>query len=399
MLAMVAMPSPARDGSEPRGAHPLRAAILLSLFALGPALGITHVVVRAYRAHEHHLSEEWAVRAEERLEAGRPAEAAQAFRTALHYRREDERLQLRLAQALAAADRRTEARSYLEALWRRDPSDGLVNLELARLALRAGDEVQAEEHYRRALEGYWAVDGGERRRDVRVELADYLLARDRADAARAELVALAATLPESPDLYVDVGERLFAAGAYRTARDLFERALRLEPGNLQARAGAARASFETGDFQAARVHLVRLRRDASPIDAHLQALLALTSDVMAIDPDRPRLSTAERARRVSEIVRLTMARAEACRAAARDEAPDARTEGLDLLMARLGEAAPDPSPRTLQRDPDAIADVADLAFDLARAAADVCGLPSDRDLAVLTLARAQPPPPEPDAGP
>jgi predicted Zn-dependent protease len=317
----------------------------------------------------------------------------------LHYRRGDERLQLRLAQALAAAGRRAEARSYLEALWRTDPSDGLVNLELARLSVRAGDEVQAEQHYRRALEGYWAGDGAERRRTVRLELAEYLLAQDRSDSARAELVALAATLPENPELYVEVGEHLFAAGAYRTARDLFERALRLEPGNAQAREGAARTSFETGDFQAARVHLVRLRREAPGIDADLQSLLALASDVLAIDPDRPRLATAERARRASEIVRLTLARAEACRDASREQASDARTERLEALMSRLSEAAPDPSPRTLQRDPDTIPDIVDLGFELARAAAEVCGLPSDRDLAVLTLARVQPPPPDPDAGP
>jgi tetratricopeptide (TPR) repeat protein len=273
-----------------------------------------------------------------------------------------------------------------------------VNLELARLAARAGDDHAAEEHYRRALEGYWPADGAAQRRGVRIELADYLLTRERPDEARAELIALAAALPENPELYVDAGERLTAAGAYRSARDLFERALRLDPANHRARAGVGRAAFETGEYEAARLHLIRLRRETKELDPPLAALLTLATNVLGTDPDRPRLSTAERARRAAEIVRVTMARVDTCRHERRAEGDHARADALDEASARLADVVPVATQRGLQRDPDTIPEVVDVAFDVARATAEGCGPPSDRDLAILTLARAQPPP-EPDAGP
>lgn len=384
------MPGPDDTRAGFRNAHPLRTAILFGVVALGPALTVTHLVVRGYRAHEESLTREWTSQAEQHLDAGRPAAAAEAFRNARHYHREDDRLQLRLAQALAAADRRAEARSYLRALWQRDPSDGAVNLELARLAVRTGHDEEAEEHYRRALEGYWVTDGAAQRRDVRIEFAQYLLARDRLEAARAELIALAALLPERPELYIDVAERLIAAGAFRTARDLFERTLRLEPDSVRARAGAGRTAFEAGDYAAARVHLLRLRRDIGTLDPHLSTMLALATDILAIDPDRPRLSVAERARRTIEVLRVGVARVEACREELRGRGQHALADELELLAARLSEVVPNATAPNLRRDPDAIPGFVDLAFEAVRVAGDSCRPTATRDIAVLTLARTQP---------
>jgi tetratricopeptide (TPR) repeat protein len=344
--------------------------VLLSIVAVVPAFGATGVVVRLHRAHQQALAAEWAQRAEDELAQGRPLEAAQAYRTALSYSRENTAFQLRLAQALARADRLREARAYLVTLATRDPSHGAVNLELARLAAREGEHATAVQHYHRAIDGYWAEAAAERRREARIELARYLVAEGDRPAAVAELMALAANLPADASLYTRAARALADAGAHAQALELFRRALEIDPRHAPALLGAGRAAFALADYRTARRYLGRYERadgraeDAAPL---LQALAHLSE----VNAREPRLTIAQRAHRAARAFSLASARA-ACMP--------------EPMAARLEEARPIGGAAYLRRNPDSIDEVFELALEGARAAARSCAAPAGADLALLTLA-------------
>ena len=68
-------------------------------------------------------------------------------------------------------------RDSFNALLESQQGNGLINLQLARLAARQGNESQAIEDYQRAIYGNWEGDGYVRRRTVRFELINYLIGR------------------------------------------------------------------------------------------------------------------------------------------------------------------------------------------------------------------------------
>ena len=61
-------------------------------------------------------------------------------------------------------------------LWVTQPGDGFINLELARLSAKKKDPQNAIKYYRASIYGTWEGDGVVRRREVRLELARYLIA-------------------------------------------------------------------------------------------------------------------------------------------------------------------------------------------------------------------------------
>ena len=150
---------------------------------------------------------------------------------------------LRLAQALAAAGRDAEARAHLLTLREGTPGDGLINLELARLAARDADVPHAAQYYRDAIEGAWDRAPDTRRREARLELADLLVRHGPPAAAEGELIALAADLPPDPGLHVRVGDLLMEAQQVRRAFDVYTAALRLDPASVRAAQGAGESAF------------------------------------------------------------------------------------------------------------------------------------------------------------
>src|SRR5207237_552677 len=102
------------------------------IVAAVPAFAATAIVSRAYHAGEHALALEYRARGERSLSRGDAAAAADAFRTALTFARDDFELRFDLARALLASHSRAEARAYLLALGDEEPGDGPVNLALGR---------------------------------------------------------------------------------------------------------------------------------------------------------------------------------------------------------------------------------------------------------------------------
>jgi Tfp pilus assembly protein PilF len=229
---------------------------------------------------------------------------------------------LALAQALIAGDHDDEARRTLGALWEAQPDDAETNLLLARVEARGPHPETARRYFQSALADLWRADQAGVRRRVRLEFIDYLLARQDRGRALSELLALAGNLPPEPALASRVGRMFLKAGDPRRALTEFERVVTLDPDNRDVRSAAGEAAFESGDYRRAARYLDGVGDDARLADMWMVAKLVIASDPLA-----PRLSTAERRRRLSNALSEGRQHLDACIAAA----PSAAREALTSL--------------------------------------------------------------------
>src|SRR6516164_8318423 len=129
-----------------------RDAFLLVIFVLLILLFVvTSLAVRSYHAREEISAQDWNRRGEEELKAGYAGAALADFRNALYHSRGNALYELRLAQALASTGHFAEPRTYLVNLRERDPGNGTVNLELARLAVREHAIPEAVRYFHDAV--------------------------------------------------------------------------------------------------------------------------------------------------------------------------------------------------------------------------------------------------------
>src|ERR1700728_2509655 len=137
---------------------------LLTLFLITAVIFIlTLLLFRSFTKHRQELGARWKARGEAALRAGHPGIAIEDLRSALAYV-PDRATEIELATALADAGKLQEASVYFTTLWESAPVDGTINLQLARLAVKQGNEDQAIFHYQAALDGTWEGNGYDRRR-------------------------------------------------------------------------------------------------------------------------------------------------------------------------------------------------------------------------------------------
>ncbi|HEU5335647.1 MAG TPA: tetratricopeptide repeat protein, partial [Terriglobales bacterium] len=191
---------------------------------------VTIFAARFYQAKQLRLGRMYFGRGQAALAAGQPHAAIQDFRNALYYSHDDPNYRLRLAEALAAANRIPEAQSYLLTLWQDAPSNSTVNLQLARLALKQGNTQAALRYYHGAIYGLWPDgEAAARRLQTRLELIHYLLRLHDSTQADAELIALTSELPRSAAAHSQVGGLFLQTGDRERALEEFQQALRLDP--------------------------------------------------------------------------------------------------------------------------------------------------------------------------
>jgi predicted Zn-dependent protease len=272
--------------------------VLVALFILA-ILSFTAVsaLSNSYRARQRGITRQLYARASAEMKAGNPQRAARSFRAVLDLTPDNFSSQLGLAEALMAGQRDREALAYLQVLWEREPENGRVNLELARVYAGRGDRDRAIRHYQNAIYAVWEADTDGNRRAVRLELVHYLLDYRATNQAEAELVALAGNLPEDPTLRNQVAALFLQVGSYARSLAQYERVLGIDPENREALAGAGRAAFLGGQYVTAERHLAEaIRQD--PNNSELTDLLQTANIVLAIDPLSRRISDAERSTRV-----------------------------------------------------------------------------------------------------
>jgi predicted Zn-dependent protease len=349
-------------------------AAFLGLFALTSAL------TAAYRSKEESLAEYWYDRGVRALDARAPGRAVDDLRNALAWSRNNPAFQLRLAQALLASGRGDEATGYLLTLRQREPGHGLVNLELARLAAAAGGVADAHRYYHDAIYGVWESDAPAWRRGARLELVELLLANGERAEAGAELRPLAQDLPADVAAHAEVGRLFLRAGDPARALRQFRSALEIDARDPAALAGAAEAAFALGRYPEVIEYGERALRRPSP-PAGLAPVVETARQVLALDPARARLSTAERSRRVGRVFDVALGELDRC------AAPATAGADLDELRRRAVELRPRLGLAALRRDLELREQAFDLALEAVRRTSRACGEPPGAAArAVLLLA-------------
>lgn len=351
------------------------AAILAFLFVTG--------LSRMFHAQQDALAQRWSSRGLTDLQAGRYADAIPEFRAALLYSRDDFDFRLGLAQALIGLHRDAEAYTYLINLWGRRPENGVVNLELARIAAEQGQTEQALRSYHNAIYANWPAGQESRATETRFELVEYLLKLQARTQAESELISLAASVGDDAAQQTRLGALFQRIPDYEHALAAFRRALAADSHDPAALTGAGTAAYDLGRYSIAERYL----QDAvsrNPGDYISNDRLRIARLVLQLDPLRPRIRAAERDRNVMTAFAAAGDRLKACPVAATYAAAGTSKQDLAAQWAKL---KPQITPSGLRRDPDLTTTAMDLVFTVERQASEWCGTPTTTDSALLLIAK------------
>ncbi|MFZ3343453.1 MAG: tetratricopeptide repeat protein [Terriglobales bacterium] len=362
-----------------------RRPVVLALLFLAAIVFFAAVTAlsRTFQAQQTALADRWFTRGVADLNAQRYAGAVQDFRSALRYSRDDYSYQLNLAQALMGLHKTDEAYAYLINLWDRQPENGFVNLLLARIAAQKGQTDRALRYYHNAVYATWSGDQEVSRRYTRLELIEYLLKINAKTQAQAELIALAANEGDDPGEQVQLGTLFLRAQDYEHALAAFRLALKADPHNHAALAGAGVAAFKLARYPTAEKYLQEAVA-TDPKDEHCAALLTSARDTLLFDPFRHEISANQRARVVISDFDIAGERLKACSALGSSGQP---ASGVATLADSWAKMKPRIVQSTLRRDPDLVEVAMDLVFNIERQTSVRCGAPTGSDMALLLIAR------------
>jgi tetratricopeptide (TPR) repeat protein len=432
-MSFFALKSPlsARDRIERRRLIFADSLALVTLFAVTALLAVlTNYLYQSYASHQVKLAARWLQRGEQAMRDDKPQAAIDALSSALAFDPNQRNTEIKLAQALASAGRVQEATVYFNSLLESQQGSGVINLQLARLAARQGDESQAIDDYQKAIYGNWEGDGYVRRREVRFELIKYLIEHQHLDRARSELLVASGNAPAD-----DISVQLEIARTMELAQDpgdalhLYKTLLRRHPSLREALEGAGRAAFQLGRYMEAKHYLSHAlegpgvdQEPAAAIARSRQSLNEATR-LLALYPS-PRLRPREQIARVLTDRTLAMARLAECtqdRVPAKDSAPTsapaARSSSpLQNFASRFSRrpSAPAPNPGAspapidpllgvterwqqlpvkltasdLEKDPELTQAQIQLIYDTELITQQVCGAPSGDDALLLRIAQA-----------
>jgi predicted Zn-dependent protease len=339
---------------------------------------------RAYRDQQRSLGSRWFDRGVADLRSQRYPAAVRDFRAALLYSRDNYTYQLNLAEALLGMKRTGAASAYLLNLWDRQPEDGLVNLELARIAAQKGQLAQAVRYYHDAVYAVWPRDQETQRREARLELIGLFLRNKEKAQAQAELIALAENENENPAQSQILGDLFFRADDYQRALAEYRLTLKADPHNTRALAGSGYAAYELGDYPVAQHYLQEaVKRD--PDDADSAQRLQITEMVLRLDPFRRHISVAERNRLVIEAFVTAGKRLQQCAVPNGDGTVTGSSQWN--LSGEWASLKPQITERKLQRNPDLAEQAMDLVFRIERQTSVSCGMPTGPDLALLLISK------------
>ncbi len=366
--------------------------ILLGLLVLA-VLAFAGVGRLVYRFHEQeealarHLYQR-GVKAQSERHA---EEALEAFRAALSYSRDNSQYQLSLARALRDTGRTAESETYLIRLWERTPQEGAVNLALGRLFVRQRVFDKAVQYYHYAIYGIWPSDAEGKRRDAQFELIEVLLQQNAYPQAQAELITMASALPNDPALRVRVADLFMLAKDYDRALAQYQQTLLTDVHNQGALLGAGQASFQLGRFRTSQGYLQAAVR-ADPQNVSAQGLLATAAQVLDSDPSAPRISDAERSRRVRAAFVQAGSRLDSCaQSRGTDLSRQSSYDNLPHLKARWLEMKPKlaklSGPQSVSRDQQLPDELMSLVYSIEQQTELICGSAEGPDRALLLLAQ------------
>jgi len=353
---------------------------------------ITLFLFRSFAAHREELAKRWSGRGAASLASGHPDQAIFALRTALSYAPGERSYELLLARALGDAGHTEESYNYFLSLWETQPGDGLINLNLARLAAKKNDFQTAVNYYRASIYGTWEGDGTVRRREVRLELARYFIAHHRLGSARNELLIAGGNDANDPALAFRLAQLLEQAGDPADAQANYDKVLMQEPDNQAALIAAGRLRYQTGDFDAAHRLLERASREAKSADKGLaqeppmvETMLTDSSRILALAPSK-RIPNNERVTRILRVRSIAKSRFQSCIAQV-SSSGDAISSLQSLTTAWASKEA-SLGRKALLDDAAAQEATMKLVFDTEVQTSNVCGAPSGDDAMLALLARS-----------
>jgi len=339
---------------------------------------LTRAAARANRALRLRDAAAWYDAGEHQLGGGETESAIKALRRATAFNRDNRTYRLALAGALAAGLQDDAARQVLLGVRESTPEDPEVNVQLARLEARHDGLTVAVRYYQNAVYGSWTGDQLDARRQVRIELIRYLLAHEQRGRALSELLVLSGNLPDDVKSQTEAGQLFLDAGEPRRGLDRFRQALRIDPRNAVALAGAGEAAFEAGDYTSAQRYL---RAVDSP-SARVSELRSVAELVLTRDPLRPGLSLRQRQDRVMAGFRRASEALDDCATK-----KPAANNAFDSLRAEAGALEPELTPARLRRTPESIGTSLSLIYRIEQQTLDSCGQGSAFDRALLLIGR------------
>jgi tetratricopeptide (TPR) repeat protein len=365
------------DGQSREVVLVICAVLLVILFSA------TGILTRAFHKKQNALAAEWYAKGNASLAGGAARQALDDYRRALIFDPENEPYQLHLAQALAQLGRQDEARAYLLNLLADRPGDGEVNFELARLAAQTGDIDDAVRFYHAAVYGAWDTDPVAAQLRARLELSQFLVRHRENTLAEAELISLAANIPDrDADLHTQAGDLFQSIGNLHRALNEYRFALKAAPDSLTTRIGAGTVSFKLGDYTKAAGDL-ELANHADPENTTVATTLETARQVIASDPFSPQLSARDRANRVSAALSHAMQRAEQCSSGATKNPNTSSLVELSV-RAKLQQGSIWSEPNLLLH-PDQNDAAMEMVFKIENAATQICGEPAGVDAAMRLI--------------
>lgn len=341
----------------------------------------TYFLFRSFQTHRAELAKRWAGRGAVAFQANHPKEAIQFYRTALSYAAGEQSYELMLAEALGQAGQTEESYNYFVGLWDARPGDGFINLQLARLMAKKQDVTSAINFYRASIDGTWEGDGVERRREVRLELARYMIAHHQLEQARTDLLIAAGNGPNTPELEITFASLLEQAGASLDALSLYQKALAEQPRNLGALTRAGHLAYAMGNYALAGELLERAVLE-QPGNQENNTLLREAKRILELQP-AVNLSMREQIARILEAREIARKRFTDCVASLGDK----QTNALQDLQNRW--TAQDKVGRSLLlHDPDQQRTTLQLIRDTEIDTSQLCGVPTGDDALLLLLARS-----------
>ncbi len=229
------------------------------------------------------------------LKAGKPAEAIEALNHAHTLDRDNGDFSIRLAEALLAGGKLSEAGEMLGDLLERGPNDGETNLLEARLMLREKNFREAEAYYHRAIFGIWPGNEEQHRVDVREELAQVLDQRGDKQELLSELLEFSPEAMENAAVEKKVARWYVDAGSPQRAAAVYKSLINQEPNDKSNFAGYGEVELDLGNYRAAESAFSKAGQDD-------RAWVA--SEVGALDPTVRTLSSAEKFRRSERILEM-----------------------------------------------------------------------------------------------
>lgn len=333
-------------------------------------------LARIHDAQRESLAERWAQRGVDNLNADNYSAAIEDFRTALLYSRDNAAYRLSLAEALMGLKREDEARAYLVNLWEQEPDNGLVSLELARIAVSKNETQQALRYYHNAIYGTWTSNPDAKRRQARLELIAYLMRINARPQAEAELIDLAATVGDSAPEQEQLGEMFANVGDFERALAAFRTSLRLNRHDPAALAGAGEAAYQLGRYPEAE----RYFQDAliaKPHDPQIAQRLKMTEYVLHWDPFRQGLNQKQQNQIALAAFAAAGDRLKSCKVL------NAQEQQFQQQWTKL---QPQMTARKLEDNPDTLNPAMNLVFAIEKETASSCGPQSDTDQALLLVA-------------